>query len=78
MPKPQKHKRKKPKSGRAGCLLCKPHKRQGADRRTLQEKAQDEAEKISGKSELEGAYDKGLKLNKEVDRTGCFSNALAV
>jgi hypothetical protein len=24
------HKRKRPKSTRAGCLLCKPHKRQGA------------------------------------------------
>jgi hypothetical protein len=24
------HKRKRPKSGRAGCLLCKPHKRQGS------------------------------------------------
>lgn len=24
------HKRGKPKSSRAGCLLCKPHKRQGA------------------------------------------------
>ena len=24
------HKRKRPKSARAGCLLCKPHKRQGA------------------------------------------------
>ncbi len=24
------HKRKKPKSSRAGCLLCKPHKRQGS------------------------------------------------
>lgn len=47
MPKPQKHKRKKPKSGRAGCLLCKPHKRQGADGRTLKEKAQDEIEKIT-------------------------------
>lgn len=23
------HKRKRPKSTRAGCLLCKPHKRQG-------------------------------------------------
>jgi hypothetical protein len=30
MPKPKKHKRKKPKSGRAGCLLCKPHKDQRA------------------------------------------------
>lgn len=26
------HKRKGPKSTRAGCLLCKPHKRQGAKR----------------------------------------------
>ncbi len=24
------HKRKGPKSTRAGCMLCKPHKRQGA------------------------------------------------
>jgi len=28
------HKRKGPKSTRAGCLLCKPHKRQGATMRT--------------------------------------------
>lgn len=27
------HKRKGPKSTRAGCLLCKPHKRQGAPRK---------------------------------------------
>jgi hypothetical protein len=26
------HKRKGPKSTRSGCLLCKPHKRQGAPR----------------------------------------------
>lgn len=26
------HKRKGPKSTRAGCLLCKPHKRQGTKR----------------------------------------------
>jgi len=32
------HKRKKPKSGRAGCLLCKPHKRQGVDNPIVQEK----------------------------------------
>ena len=29
MPKPKKHKRKGPKSTRAGCLLCQPHKHQG-------------------------------------------------
>lgn len=38
MSKPHKHKRKGPKSTRAGCLLCKPHKRQGVDRPTRQEK----------------------------------------
>jgi hypothetical protein len=35
------HKRKGPKSTRAGCLLCKPHKRQGqkgAVKQTRQEK----------------------------------------
>lgn len=30
MPKPAKRKRRGPKSTRAGCLLCKPWKRQGA------------------------------------------------
>ncbi|MCP3957953.1 MAG: hypothetical protein GY719_08885 [bacterium] len=30
MPKPRKHKRRGPKSTRAGCLLCKPHKDQAA------------------------------------------------
>lgn len=38
------HKRGKPKSGRAGCLLCKPHKRQGAKaslRKRLAEKRAD-------------------------------------
>lgn len=27
------HKRRGPKSTRAGCLLCKPHKRQGAPKK---------------------------------------------
>ena len=31
------HKRKGPKSARSGCLLCKPHKRQGVDAPTRQE-----------------------------------------
>lgn len=36
------HKRKGPKSTRAGCLLCKPHKRQGCkhDRHSVQRKLQ--------------------------------------
>jgi len=37
MPKPRKHKRKGPKSTRAGCLLCRPHKHQGVDDPCLQE-----------------------------------------
>lgn len=36
------HKRGKAKRARSGCLLCKPHKLNGADRRTLQERALDE------------------------------------
>jgi hypothetical protein len=35
------HKRKRPKNRRAGCLLCKPHKANGADRRTFQERRRD-------------------------------------
>jgi len=31
------HKRQGPKSTRAGCLLCKPHKRQGVDEPRRQE-----------------------------------------
>ena len=37
MGKPKKHKRKGPKSTRAGCLMCKPHKRQGVKIPTRQE-----------------------------------------
>lgn len=33
------HKRKRPKNRRAGCLMCKPHKMNGAkDRATMQER----------------------------------------
>jgi len=39
------HKRKRPKNRRAGCLMCKPHKANGQDRRTMAEKKQDEADR---------------------------------
>lgn len=44
------HKRRKPKSTRAGCLLCKPHKRQGSplknrDKPSIKRKLQKEDEK---------------------------------
>jgi hypothetical protein len=46
------HKRHKPKSTRAGCLLCKPHKRQGSplkdrDKPSLKRKLQDEKGKTN-------------------------------
>ncbi len=47
MGKPRKWKRKGPKSTRAGCLLCKPHKRQGVDDPTLQERRAREAERAA-------------------------------
>jgi hypothetical protein len=37
------HKRGRAKNQRAGCLLCKPQKANGADRRTLAEKRADAA-----------------------------------
>lgn len=38
MGKVRKHKRKGPKSARSGCLMCKPHKRQGVVAPTRQER----------------------------------------
>lgn len=35
------HKRGRPKNRRAGCLMCKPWKANGVDRRTMQEKRAD-------------------------------------
>lgn len=34
-------KRRRPKNSRAGCLLCKPHKANHQDRRTMPEKRRD-------------------------------------
>lgn len=39
------HKRRRPKNRRAGCLLCKPHKANGSDKRTRQDKKADLREK---------------------------------
>lgn len=39
------HKRKRPKNRRAGCLMCKPHKANGADKRTMQDRKADESQK---------------------------------
>jgi hypothetical protein len=38
------HKRKRPKNRRAGCLMCKPQKANGADRRTFPEIRKDVAD----------------------------------
>ena len=45
MGKPRKWKRKGPKSTRAGCLHCKPHKRQGVDLPHRQERRGRDSEK---------------------------------
>jgi len=47
-----KHKRKGPKSTRAGCLLCKPHKHQAEDRRTPQERKAPTADEWDDTSDL--------------------------
>ncbi len=41
------HKRKGPKSTRSGCMLCKPHKRQGAPR-TVKVKGQPGRQSLRG------------------------------
>ena len=46
------HKRKGPKSTRTGCLLCKPHKRQGVKAPTRQARRANE----SFKEQLAEAY----------------------
>jgi hypothetical protein len=46
------HKRGRPKNARAGCLLCKPHKANGADRRTTAEIRRDEADRVDARAEL--------------------------
>jgi len=47
------HKRKGPKSTRAGCLLCKPHKHQSEDSDTRQEKRAKQSEKEYRKDQRE-------------------------
>ena len=48
------HKRKGPKSARAGCLLCKPHKRQGAPLRH-RERFRQHARRHAGDDDVLGA-----------------------
>jgi len=40
------HKRGQPKNARAGCLMCKPHKANGVDRRTVQERRQPDLSRL--------------------------------
>ncbi|WP_370235014.1 MULTISPECIES: hypothetical protein [Henriciella] len=48
------HKRKGPKSTRAGCLLCKPHKRQGAPLQS-RERFRQHAKRVAADSEAANA-----------------------
>lgn len=47
------HKRKGPKSTRAGCLMCKPHKRQGGKDKSRVQRAEREAERLRKKGREE-------------------------
>lgn len=56
------HKRRRPKRQRAGCMLCKPHKRNGsnlADRNTtsLRRRLQDSVPKLIEQLELDQQHD---------------------
>jgi len=53
VPKPRKWKRKKPKSGRGGCLLCKPWKHQRADDPPIQERRARIYERLERKELME-------------------------
>ncbi len=48
------HKRKGPKSTRAGCLLCKPQKRQGAPLKTRQKFSEVRGRRIADEKISEG------------------------
>jgi hypothetical protein len=52
------HKRKGPKSTRAGCLLCKPHKRQGA-RLTQRQRHSDNRRIAAARQSIERLDDGG-------------------
>lgn len=53
------HKRGRPKNARSGCLMCKPQKANGADRRTLGEIRRDIADH----------RDYGLPVGRKVSMT---------
>ena len=43
-------KRGRAKNARSGCLLCKPHKMNGGDRRTVAERRQDSGERAEARA----------------------------
>ena len=46
------HKRKKPKSSRAGCLLCKHHKHQGAKKSLCNQTVQEKRSRFNEKEQI--------------------------
>lgn len=46
------HKRKKPKSARAGCLMCKPHKHQAVKKTKSAKKLQEKKADLKMKEDL--------------------------
>jgi hypothetical protein len=60
------HKRSGPKSTRAGCLLCKPHKRQGVRAPRRQEARADEAEHAQRGDAADWHVERDLDCNAPV------------
>lgn len=46
------HKRRKPKSSRAGCLLCKPHKANGAKSRLCNQTPQEKRSRATHREQV--------------------------
>jgi hypothetical protein len=49
------HKRKRPKSSRAGCLMCKPHKAQWAKDREKDQTMQERRARVSEREQRQGS-----------------------
>lgn len=64
------YKRGRPKNARSGCLLCKPHKGNGADRRTIQERREDQYDPEDEEDFREGA---GPVIGPPASKAGCAS-----
>lgn len=59
------HKRKKPKSGRAGCLMCKSHKHQGSKKRLCNQTHQEKLSRISENEQVRDVTSRHERHHRE-------------